>query len=113
MVDTLLQARDRGLYDAITDCGAGGLSSAVGEMGEDTGARQSVDEAIAAAMSERWILWQQDQPLSVPGHARYFGVGSRDVTGQRNGCDGRFCSRRHGRWLRRARWRGSWLNRGL
>ena len=25
MLDTLLQARDAGLYDAITDCGAGGL----------------------------------------------------------------------------------------
>jgi phosphoribosylformylglycinamidine synthase subunit PurSL len=24
MLDTLLQARDAGLYEAITDCGAGG-----------------------------------------------------------------------------------------
>ncbi|MBU0548479.1 MAG: phosphoribosylformylglycinamidine synthase subunit PurS, partial [Candidatus Omnitrophica bacterium] len=31
MADTILQARDLGLYEAITDCGAGGLSSAVGE----------------------------------------------------------------------------------
>lgn len=38
MVDTILQARDKGLYNAITDCGAGGLSSAVGEMGEKLGA---------------------------------------------------------------------------
>ncbi len=38
MVDTILQARDRNLYNAITDCGAGGLSSAVGEMGEELGA---------------------------------------------------------------------------
>ncbi|HOL32708.1 MAG TPA: phosphoribosylformylglycinamidine synthase subunit PurS, partial [Anaerohalosphaeraceae bacterium] len=38
MLDTLLQARDAGLYEAITDCGAGGLSSAVGEMGEKLGA---------------------------------------------------------------------------
>ena len=34
----ILQARDRGLFTAITDCGAGGLSSAVGEMGEKLGA---------------------------------------------------------------------------
>jgi len=32
MTDFLLRARDRGLYRAITDNGAGGLSSSVGEM---------------------------------------------------------------------------------
>ncbi len=37
--DVILAARDRGLFTAITDCGAGGLSSAVGEMGEKIGAR--------------------------------------------------------------------------
>ncbi len=38
VLDTLLQARDENLYTAITDCGAGGLSSAVGEMGRELGA---------------------------------------------------------------------------
>ena len=38
MTDTILKARDLNLYNAITDCGAGGLSSAVGEMGEELGA---------------------------------------------------------------------------
>ena len=38
MTDVLLQAQARGLYRNVTDCGAGGLSSAVGEMGEETGA---------------------------------------------------------------------------
>ncbi|NLC70665.1 MAG: phosphoribosylformylglycinamidine synthase [Desulfuromonadaceae bacterium] len=37
MFDFLLVARDRGLYQSITDNGAGGLSSSVGEMAEDTG----------------------------------------------------------------------------
>ena len=37
MFDFLLIARDRGLYNSITDNGAGGLSSSVGEMSEDTG----------------------------------------------------------------------------
>ena len=37
MFDMLLVARDRGLYTAITDNGAGGLSSSVGEMAEDPG----------------------------------------------------------------------------
>ena len=37
MFDFLIIARDRGLYNSITDNGAGGLSSSVGEMAEDTG----------------------------------------------------------------------------
>jgi phosphoribosylformylglycinamidine synthase len=38
LIDVILAARDQGLYTAITDCGAGGLSSAIGEMAEDLGA---------------------------------------------------------------------------
>ncbi len=37
MYDFIIKARDLGLYNAITDNGAGGLSSSVGEMAEDTG----------------------------------------------------------------------------
>jgi phosphoribosylformylglycinamidine synthase subunit PurSL len=37
MYDFLMRARDAGLYNAITDNGAGGLSSSVGEMARDTG----------------------------------------------------------------------------
>jgi phosphoribosylformylglycinamidine synthase len=37
MFDFLLEARDLGLYNAITDNGAGGLSSSVGEMARDPG----------------------------------------------------------------------------
>ncbi len=37
MFDFLLKARDEGLYTSITDNGAGGLSSSVGEMARDTG----------------------------------------------------------------------------
>ena len=33
------------LYSAITDCGAGGFSSAVGEMGEKLGAEVHLDRA--------------------------------------------------------------------
>jgi phosphoribosylformylglycinamidine (FGAM) synthase PurS component len=39
VIDTLLQARERCLYSRITDCGGGGLSSAVGEMGANTGVK--------------------------------------------------------------------------
>ena len=37
VADTFLQARDRGLFSATTDCGAGGISSAIGEMSEKEG----------------------------------------------------------------------------
>jgi phosphoribosylformylglycinamidine synthase II len=37
MTDFLLRARDRGLYTAITDNGAGGLSSSIGEMAKEPG----------------------------------------------------------------------------
>ncbi|MDI1443071.1 AIR synthase-related protein [Polyangium sp. 6x1] len=37
MFDMLAEARDRGLYSGITDNGAGGLSSSVGEMAEASG----------------------------------------------------------------------------
>lgn len=36
LYDCIIRARNMGLYNAITDNGAGGLSSSVGEMAEDT-----------------------------------------------------------------------------
>ena len=46
MTDFLLVARDRGLYSSITDNGAGGLSSSVGEMARESGgARLHLDRA--------------------------------------------------------------------
>jgi len=38
LIDVIVRARDLGLYNAITDCGAGGLSSAAGEMASSIGA---------------------------------------------------------------------------
>ena len=38
LIDVIVAARDAQLYSAITDCGAGGLSSAIGEMAEALGA---------------------------------------------------------------------------
>jgi phosphoribosylformylglycinamidine synthase len=71
MVDTILQARDRGLYNAITDCGGGGLSSAVGEMGEDLGVEVDVDKIPlkyqGLAPWEAWISEAQERMIiSVP-----------------------------------------------
>ena len=43
LIDVVVAARDASLYHAITDCGAGGLSSAVGEMAEGVGAEVDLD----------------------------------------------------------------------
>jgi phosphoribosylformylglycinamidine synthase II len=37
LIDVIVRARDLGLYNDITDCGAGGLSSAAGEMASTIG----------------------------------------------------------------------------
>jgi phosphoribosylformylglycinamidine synthase subunit PurSL len=71
VIDILLQARDRGLYSRITDCGAGGLSSAVGEMGEETGARVDLDKVplkySGLNYAEIWISEAQERMvIAVP-----------------------------------------------
>jgi phosphoribosylformylglycinamidine synthase len=71
MLDTILQARDLGLYSAITDCGAGGLSSAVGEMGQKLGAAVHLDRVplkyAGLRHDEIWISEAQERMLlSVP-----------------------------------------------
>jgi len=71
VLDVLLEARDRGLYTAITDCGAGGFSSAVGEMGEKVGAEVHLDQApvkyAGLTYTEIWISEAQERMvLSVP-----------------------------------------------
>jgi len=43
LLDAVLACRDAGLIRAITDCGAGGFSSAIGEMGEGLGATVELD----------------------------------------------------------------------
>ncbi|MCA9202691.1 MAG: phosphoribosylformylglycinamidine synthase subunit PurS, partial [Planctomycetales bacterium] len=71
LMDVLLEARDRGLYSAVTDCGAGGFSSAVGEMGEEIGAEVWLDKAPlkydGLSYTEIWISEAQERMvLSVP-----------------------------------------------
>ncbi len=65
LVDTLLKARDQGLYRAITDCGAGGLSSAIGELAETTGARVDLDKVPlkyhGLTYMEIWISEAQER----------------------------------------------------
>jgi phosphoribosylformylglycinamidine synthase len=69
--DVILQARDRDLFTAITDCGAGGFSSAVGEMGAELGASVQLDQAPlkyeGLSYTEIWISESQERMvLSVP-----------------------------------------------
>jgi phosphoribosylformylglycinamidine synthase subunit PurSL len=71
MLDVLLVARDRGLFSAITDCGAGGFSSAVGEMGADLGASVHLEKAPlkyqGLSYTEIWISEAQERMvLAVP-----------------------------------------------
>jgi phosphoribosylformylglycinamidine synthase len=65
VLDVLLAARDRGLYNAVTDCGAGGFSSAVGEMGEKIGAEVDLDKAPlkyeGLSYTEIWISEAQER----------------------------------------------------
>lgn len=71
IVDALLQARDRNLYRSITDCGAGGFSSAVGEMGQDTGAEVHLERvSLKYAGLAPWEIWlseaQERMVVAVP-----------------------------------------------
>jgi phosphoribosylformylglycinamidine synthase len=71
VLDALLQARDRRLFSGVTDCGAGGLSSAVGEMGAECGARVHLERVPLKYLGlnpvEIWISEAQERMvLSVP-----------------------------------------------
>jgi len=74
-LDAILRARDEGpggpLFHAITDCGAGGFSSAVGEMGAALGAEVHLDRAplkySGLSHAEIWISEAQERMvLAVP-----------------------------------------------
>jgi len=71
VLDVLLAARDADLYSAITDCGAGGLSSAVGEMGAELGATVHLEKVPlkyqGLSYAEIWISESQERMvMSVP-----------------------------------------------
>ncbi len=74
VLDAILRARDAEggpLFSSITDCGAGGFSSAVGEMGEQLGADVHLDQAPlkydGLSYTEIWISEAQERMvLAVP-----------------------------------------------
>jgi len=56
--DALIEARDKGLVRAITDCGAAGLSSAVGEIGEDIGVTVDISKVPLKYQGlAPWEIW--------------------------------------------------------
>jgi phosphoribosylformylglycinamidine synthase len=75
VLDAQLKARDLGLYTAVTDCGGGGLSSAVGEMGEAVGVRVDLDRVPlkydGLSPLEIWISEAQERMIfAVPPEHR-------------------------------------------
>jgi len=71
VLDLIVRARDARLYRAITDCGAGGLSSAVGEMGAECGALVRLETVPlkypGLSPEEIWISEAQERMvLAVP-----------------------------------------------
>ena len=71
LIEVITRARDARLYNAITDCGAGGLSSAVGEMSNEIGAKVDLSLVpLKYAGLEPWEIWlseaQERMVLAVP-----------------------------------------------
>jgi phosphoribosylformylglycinamidine synthase len=71
VLDIMLEARDLNLYRAVTDCGAGGLSSAIGELGEKTGASVYLDKVpLKYNGLSPWEIWiseaQERMVFAVP-----------------------------------------------
>ena len=69
--EVLIKARDEELYSAITDCGAGGYSSSVGEMAEELGAVVELSNVKTKyeglAPYEMWISETQERMvIAVP-----------------------------------------------
>jgi phosphoribosylformylglycinamidine synthase len=74
VLEAVLRARDEKLYHAITDCGAGGLASAVGEMGKQLGARVQLETVpLKYPGLSPWEIWlseaQERMVLSVSPEA--------------------------------------------
>lgn len=58
MFDALLETSDKNLIRAITDCGAGGFSSAIGEMGQNSGVTVHLEKAPLKYQGLKpWEIW--------------------------------------------------------
>lgn len=71
LIDVIVRARDLGLYTDITDCGAGGLSSAVGEMTSKIGGQVDLGSVrLKYPGLAPWEIWlseaQERMVVAVP-----------------------------------------------
>jgi len=71
MLDVQMAAKNKNLYRAATDCGAGGFSSAIGELGEKVGAIVNLEKApLKYEGLSYWEIWvsesQERMVLAVP-----------------------------------------------
>ncbi len=69
LTQAILTARDRGLIKSITDCGGGGLSSAVGETTQHTGCRVYLEKVPlkykGLSYTEIWISESQERMIII------------------------------------------------
>ncbi len=78
MADALLAARNADVIQAITDCGAGGFSSAIGEMGADLGVHVQLEKVplkyLGLSPWEIWISESQERMICAiaPEHVQTF-----------------------------------------
>jgi phosphoribosylformylglycinamidine synthase subunit PurSL len=71
MFDALLEARDHDTIRALTDCGAAGFSSAIGELGEHTGVTVDISQVPLKYQGlAPWEIWlsesQERMVMAVP-----------------------------------------------
>ena len=69
--DAIIEARDKNLIRAIQDCGGGGLSSAIGELGQYLGVNVQLKSAILKYQGlSPWEIWlsesQERMILAIP-----------------------------------------------
>ncbi len=110
VADVLTEARGYGLFVAITDCGAGGFSSAIGEIAAELGADVDLDAAPrkypGLAPWEVWLSEAQERMILAvrPGNVdalaaicETHGVSMADLGSFRS--DGQLCVRADGQML--------------
>ena len=73
-IEVVERACAQGLYNAITDCGAGGFSSAVGEMGEELGVEINLEGVrLKYPGLQPWEIWlseaQERMVMAVPAES--------------------------------------------
>jgi len=83
LIDVIVRARDLGLYNAITDCGAGGLSSAAGEMASTIGADIELSSVrLKYPGLAPWEIW-----LSEAQERMVLAVAPENISALQNLCD--------------------------